>query len=264
MRRGMKYAIVLIVASSLLFLLDTFNIVDGIGFAIERGIIGPAVSLGNHAANAARSLGNTVIRTKSLPSELARLEEERDYFRGEYFRLKAVEEENMFLRQALEFEGETSSGKLLAARVLSHDPFGVSQSMLIDKGRRDGVRMGEAIIGQGRIFIGTIAEVDAMTSRVLLVTAESSRTPVILQGTGTHAVVAGSPTGALNLELVPREVPLAEGDIVLTSGISGEHPQNLLVGEVRHIIDDETASFKRAVVEPFARMPSVSTVFIIK
>ncbi|MEK7078157.1 MAG: rod shape-determining protein MreC [Patescibacteria group bacterium] len=190
------------------------------------------------------------------------LRSQRDFFRGEYFKLLGIEQENDFLRQALNSEKESSS-KIILARIVSFDPFYASEVFLIDKGSADGVNANDAVILPGGIVVGHIKGISSKESRVLLITSAQSRVTVSSKNSQISGVVSGSASGALNLDLVLKNTQLSPGEILITSGLDGIFPADLLVGEITKITDNSAASFRQASVRPFFTLRDLKQVFVV-
>lgn len=260
-QKPFRFFIILLIVSALLFTLDQTRVFSAASSVAQDHLVAPVVTTGTHTIEEGSGFFASLLSFRNVISTLDEVEQERDFYRGEYLRLRAVDEENEFLRQALQVE--SGRQKLVLAEVTTYDTFQPNQEVTINKGSRDGIEAGQAVIVSGRTLAGIVRNVEETTSTVLLITSEEARIPVLLSASQTNAVVTGSATGVLRLDLVPREVPLTQEELVVTSGIAGTIPPNLPVGTVRRIIDDEAASFKRATVEPLAAVGTLRQVFVV-
>ncbi|KPP83800.1 MAG: rod shape-determining protein MreC [Rhodobacteraceae bacterium HLUCCA08] len=130
----------------------------------------------------------------------------------------------------------------------SGSPF--RQSVLLNVGARDGVLDGWPTM-DGMGLVGRIAGVGGDTSRVMLVTDTSSRIPVILEGSGQRAILAGDNTinPPLDFIEVPDRVKLA--DRIVTSGDGGVFPGGLLVG---HVVEDSNGRLRARLAADLGRL----------
>jgi rod shape-determining protein MreC len=260
--RPRRYLGVLVLASAVVFGLDRSGLLTDVGEFLRSGVVAPVFSSARHGTLAARGAVSSVLSVRTVVRSYGEVARDRDHYRAEYLRLLAVEKENEFLRQALQL-GERRHENLVLAQVVGFDPLGAEEVIIINKGGANGVVPGQGVVSQGRTFLGYVTAAEEHTARILLVTSEKSRVAAVLQGTGTNVTLSGSAAGALVLELIPKDAAVLEGELVLTSGLGGTLPPHLLVGEVRRVIDEEAASFKRAVVRPFADPRETSQVFVI-
>lgn len=261
--RPTRYLAILFLVSAILFLLDQTKVFSAGADFTKRAVVAPAVKTGTSLVDKAASTIESLFLFRNFIADFGQTESERDHYRGEYFRLLAVEEENRFLRGALELESNPQTN-LVLAEVIAFDPLRPNQFLIINRGQNDGIAKGDPVILSGRVLVGRVEEVLAKTSRLELITSEASRVVTRLERSGTNAIVTGSPSGALLLDLVLPETGLEEGEIIVSSGLEGNIPPNLLIGQVSKVLSEGTASFKKAVVRPFFNSRDLRQVFIMK
>lgn len=152
-------------------------------------------------------------------------------------------------------------GRSVAAPVLLRDPSPAREVLVIGRGRRDGVAVGQPALGPGPTLVGVVAQVEERTARVRLLSDRASAVTVLLERSRTPAALAGEGrTAALALELVPVGVGGVEGDLVLTSALGGRLPAGLPVGRVRRAVAREPELFQTIEVAPltdYARLEHV-------
>jgi rod shape-determining protein MreC len=110
------------------------------------------------------------------------------------------------------------------------------RTVLVNVGARDGIKKGQAAIGEGG-YVGRVAEVGQRAARVLLVTDLNSRLPVMLQEGGHRAVLAGDNSDLPRMEYLSGAAKPAVGQRVVTSGDGGLFPAGIPVGEVAAVGD---------------------------
>lgn len=117
------------------------------------------------------------------------------------------------------------------ARVIgrSNQPF--LQTMILDAGKAQGVKPGQAVI-DARGMIGRIFLAGNHTSWVILLTDLNSRIPVHIEPGNAQAIMAGDNTGAPVLDLLSQNVTLRPGEQVVSSGDGGLLPPGLAIGSV--------------------------------
>jgi rod shape-determining protein MreC len=96
-----------------------------------------------------------------------------------------------------------------------------------------------------------------------LITDTSSAVNVRLEKAKTEAILTGTVSGDLELDLVPQDVTLAPGDLVLTSGLSGGFPADLIVGQVLNSRKRDADLFQQAVIQPVVDFTKLKIVLII-
>ncbi|MEK7500565.1 MAG: rod shape-determining protein MreC [Patescibacteria group bacterium] len=261
---------IVLLVSLTLFFLDRARFFDSGVNLVSRAVVRPVAGLVITAADQLKFVFRAVVAVRNLVKENWDLKNERDFFRGEYFKLRQSAEENEFLRQALNLESKEGR-RPAVADILAYDPFQASDFFTVDKGGRQGVKVDDPVIlagspsalGAGNILVGRVKEVGDKESRVLLITSAQSRITVSSQALKTLGVVTGSASGALALDLVLQDVDLQPGQILLTSGLDGIFPVGLLVGEVRRVSGGDGSSFKKASVRPFFTPRDLKQVFVL-
>jgi rod shape-determining protein MreC len=193
-----------------------------------------------------------------------------------------LEEENRLLReiieemkqeriQLLEFRGENSRLRsllgfkqdfqkpLLPAEVIGKDLSGWFQTVVIDRGRRDGIEEGMAVVSvQG--IVGQIMESSKSFARVLLITDPNSAVAALVQRTRARGIVEGNGRQLCRLEYLHRSEEIEPGDLVLASGLDGVYPKGVLIGTVLKTETKDPELFQRVEIKPsvdFRRLEDV-------
>jgi len=150
----------------------------------------------------------------------------------------------------------------VAATVIGREISPFMQYILIDKGSDDGVLYGMPVVTQQGL-VGHVDAAIASAARVKLITDSTSVVNVLLQSADTEAQLVGSLTGDVSLDMIPLEVNVEPGDVVLTSGLGGNYPPNVFVGQVLSVQQRENALFQTATVQPIVDFSSISAVLVI-
>ncbi|MFA5350383.1 MAG: rod shape-determining protein MreC [Candidatus Omnitrophota bacterium] len=193
--------------------------------------------------------------------ELSRLNNEAENLRRRLFDLREIEQENGRLKNLLSFK-QRSSFRLVSARVIARSPDSWSSSIIIDKGRHNGIRRGMAVINtQG--LVGRVIESAENSSKILLVNDPSQGISSIVQRTRQEGLVSGSLGSNLIMRYLPDNAQIAVGDTIITSELSQVYPKGLLVGKVINIGKEFSGLSRYAVVKPAADFSSVEEVLVI-
>jgi rod shape-determining protein MreC len=166
------------------------------------------------------------------------------------------------LRKLLQFR-ETLSSTLVAAEVVGRDPSSWFKSVTINKGEKDGVRKGMAVISPEGV-IGQILKTTPSHSVVLLVTDYNSAIDSIIQRTRAKAIVEGGGENRCQLKYLLRTEDVVAGDRVVTSGLGGNFPKGLMIGEIRKVDKKGHGIFQYAELVPSVDFTRLEEVLIIK
>lgn len=178
-------------------------------------------------------------------------------------RLKALQEENELLKKELNFV-EESKLKFVSAKIISgvSDPF--SRSVIINRGKRDGLEKGLAVVASEGILVGKISEVYDDFSKVILLNDNNSKVAATIQNLDhTVGLVEGQYGLSFSMTNIPQNQEIKEGDKVVTSGLEGKIPKNLLIAEIESVKSIENEIFKTAILKPIISLDNLSYVEII-
>jgi rod shape-determining protein MreC len=220
--------VVLFVATSLTFIqLDNRRALDPIKSAMETVIAPIAQSVG--------SIGEE--RQTDLERELASVKAERDRLAADNAQLRADNREIEQLRLQARLQQDRPSWKMLQARIVASDPTGQQLFLTINKGERDGVEPGMAVIAQGQNYIGQITEVFQQSAKVMLIVDATQTVGARLDG-GADGVVYGLSRrgGWLEMRHLDRDTTIEPDEYVLTNDSAelrtARVPGGLIVGRV--------------------------------
>ncbi len=159
--------------------------------------------------------------------------------------------ENANLRRLLGLRAELPA-TAVAAQVLyaGRDPF--RQRLVIDKGERDGIEPGMAIIDD-RGVMGQVTRVLPTVAEVTLVIDKDHAVPVQIERSGVRTVLNGAGVGRpLELRFLPLNADVQPGDRLVTSGIDGVYPPGLAVAVVSAVDRDPARVFAGVGCTPVA------------
>ncbi len=148
------------------------------------------------------------------------------------------------------------------AQVIGRDPSPFLHYIIVNVGSDDGVRPGMPVVSaQG--LVGQVVAVIPRAARVRLITDPTSRVSVRITPSNTEALLVGSVTGDLSLEMVPLDAEVNPGDLVVTAGLGGEYPPNILVGQVLSTRRLAHALFQEVAVQPATAFADLRVVLVI-
>ena len=136
-----------------------------------------------------------------------------------------------------------------AAGVIGRDPSPFLRYVIINAGSNGGVLPGMPVVTE-KGLVGRVDAVIAEAARVQLVTDAASAVNVRLRSSTTEAMLVGSITGDLSLDMIPQDANVQIGDVVLTSGLGGDYPANMLVGQVVSVRKQQSELFQQAAIQP--------------
>jgi rod shape-determining protein MreC len=162
----------------------------------------------------------------------------------------------------LDFGRTNPQYSYIAATVIGREISPFLQYIIIDRGTNHGVRYGMPVVTQQGL-VGRVDAVIAGAARVKLITDSTSVVNIRLQSAGIEAQLVGSLTGDVSLDMIPLGQVVDPGDVVLTSGLGGNFPPNVFVGQVLSTQRRVNALFQTATVQPIVDFESISAVLVV-
>ncbi len=232
---------------------------------LSRLVLNPVVSAQTWLSVRFQALQNAI----AAPQDLARLRQRNSEMEVEVSRmqteiivLKQQISETRVLSALVDFARVQPENRYLAASVIGRDPSPFLDYVIINRGSDDGLRRGMPVVTQQGL-VGRIAAVTADAARVQLITDPASNINVKLEPSRAQAVVRGEVSGEISLAMIPQSAQVEIGDLILTSGLGGNYPTNILVGQVTGVRRRETDLFQSASVQPVVDFNQLEIVLII-
>ena len=197
----------------------------------------------------------------NLEKENRMLKQKVAELQAETHQIKEMRLANDRLRHLLQFR-EKSSPSMIGAEVIGQDPSSWFKSVTIDKGERDGVKRGMAVVSPTGI-IGQILKTAPHYATVLLITDYNSAIDSIVQRTRAKAIVEGKGENRCQLKYLLRTEEVAVGDAVVPSGLGGNFPKGLMVGEIKKVDKKGHGVFQYAELVPSVDFTQIEEVFVI-
>ena len=216
----------------------------------------------NQSSNSLGSFFSNLGKIKSLLSENNQLVEENNQLKAQVAQMAEIKHENEILKRELGFVQSQSGYELIPAKVVFHSPSSFLQYIKIDKGTKDGVKTGQAVLSNGHL-LGVVKEVSNDFAEVNLVTNANSLIPVVLQNSRGTGLLAGGLKG-LMAEDIPLDIKIEKNENVVTSGLGGDLPSGIIIGTVQETISGESEIFQRISVKSPIEFGKLEFVFVVK
>ncbi len=170
--------------------------------------------------------------------------------------------DTQILAALVDFERARPENTYRAAAVIGRDPSPFLHYIIINRGSNDGILRGMPVVtDQG--LVGRVDAVIADAARVQLITDPASSVNVHLQNAEVDAALRGSVTGDVCLDFISQDIKIQQDELVLTSGLGGGYPPDLIVGQVVNVRTREFDLFQQATVQPVVDFNRLQIVLII-
>ncbi len=256
------------------FLLVCLTFCLGLIFASQLGLLGPVRGLLATPINWISGLFNRValdvaesVDQSSDPDVLRRrnadLEEALAQFQAELVDLREIASDYQRIAELLNYTSSRQNEEYVTADVIALADANLPlRTIVINRGARDGVAAGMPVVTQQGL-VGRIIDVTANASRVLLITDSSSAISGRLQTTRAEGSVVGQPAGDLLMVFIPLDAQVPEGDLVITSGLGGNLPSDIVIGQVTNVQQREFDLTQQATVRSLINFDTLEIVLVI-
>lgn len=232
---------------------------------LSRIVLNPLVSAQTWLATRIQALQNYF----SAPQDVSRLRQQNTDLGAEVSRLEAEIidlqqqlSETRVLSALVDFARVHPENRYLAASVIGRDPSPFLHYVIINRGSDDGLRRGMPVVTQQGL-VGRIAAVTAGAARVQLITDPSSLVNVRLEPSRAQGVLEGQITGDVTLGMIPQAAEIQTGDLVLTSGLGGNYPSNIVIGQITGVRRRDYDIFQSASIQPIVDFSQLEIVLVI-
>ncbi len=164
--------------------------------------------------------------------------------------LQYLIEENTELKKNLNYSKTNPDLTYLTAKIYAQDPLNITNLISIDKGSTNGIKIGQNVVYNG-IYLGQIIEVNKYTSQVKMLTDPTLQIVAQIPSANTNGIVHGQIGFGMIMQDIPPDATLEIGQLVTTSAIDYNMPENLLIGEIIEIEHTDQDIFQKVIVKPY-------------
>jgi len=229
------------------------SLVVGITSPVQKAVWGVIGGIGN--------IWRGYFYLVGLEKENQVLKRELQELKLEVNRYREAHLANERLRALLNFKKSIAT-PLLPAQLVAFDPAGWFQTILIDKGRNDGVVRDMAVVSAEGL-VGRVIGVSNHHAKVLLILDGNSAVDAYIQRSRARGVLVGLGLELCLLKYVQRNEDVQVGDQVISSGMGGVFPKGLLVGTVEEVVRGSSGLFQRVEVEPAVNFGRLEEVLVV-
>ena len=201
-----------------------------------------------------------------LKAENEKLKQESADLRTQLVDYYDIKSENARLWKYYKLKKTNSDFEILPASVIRRDTNDVFYSFTIDAGSSSGISVQDPVITENGV-IGFVNSVNATSSKVTTILSPDLQAGAVDKKTGESGVVSGnavlSDDNKTTFTKIDANAKVKKGDIIVTSGIGGVYPADLILGEVTDIQYDDYDAAKYAVVKSYENIKSVTDVVVL-
>lgn len=259
-RRLLVVAVIVVLV--LLFLLprQTQFLLQYVGRPVAD-VVGIPLEIMANADRGVRDWWNQYVALQGIYEQNHALQSKVQDLEGQLNQLREQALASQRLAALLDFQEDTVM-TTLAARVIGRSASNWYRGVVINKGEEDGVAKEMGVITPAGI-VGHIVKVASSTSIALLITDPNVAITGLVQRTRDEGIVQGTAQGLVRMKYIPPLAAVKEGDVVVTSGLTGGFPRGLLIGQVLKVGEREGDLFQTGQVAPVVDFGKLEEVLIV-
>jgi rod shape-determining protein MreC len=189
-----------------------------------------------------------------LISKIDQLQLQANQLTVEKADLKMLESENKTLREHLGFLSQNKYKYIISNVISRGDISDISErteTITIDKGKKDGVYAGLAVLSSQGMVVGKIMAADNNISKVALTNSSQCKlAATILNEQKTSGITEGELGLTIKMNLIPQSEAIKSGDIIVTSGLENLVRRGLVIGKVIEVNKENNQLWQSATIEP--------------
>lgn len=200
----------------------------------------------------------------ALNQEIARLQKEKIDLLNQIVDQAELQKENDVLAKALQFRADKKV-TLIPARIFMRFKENDSELIGLAAGENQKLEKGDAVVTENGVVVGKVWQVDADTSKVLLLVDPKSKIGADIIGVDNFGgIVEGQYGLGIALTTIPHGTDIKPEAIVITSGLENQIPRGLLLGQVVRVTEEPRDPFAKAVLKNLVSVDTIHTVFVVK
>lgn len=254
--------VVLVVVAVFLTILDSTNN-TGNAFAFLQDPLTAVLAWTSSRSQDVNSVLEGPRDLDAARTEIADLQSRIDQLERENEELREIQGEYQVLLDLFNRARQRPEIERSTANVIGLDTSPALQSIIIDRGKKDGIQVGMPV-ESARGLVGQIFRLTDNASQTVLITDNASSIPARLGSSRATGLLRGNGLGGpLTIEWIDLRYQIEVGEVVLTSGLGGKFPEDLVIGRVIEVDRREADLFQRAIVQPAVDFDALETVFVI-
>jgi len=255
--------LVILTAAVILILLlprQTQGILDGISHPVAQFLAVPIQGLSSLDFSI-RDVWNRYLALQGVYEQNLQLQKEVDQLNAKISQLREQMIVSEQLSVMLDFQEQASMGTV-AARVIGRNATNWYRAIIIDKGSEHGISKEMGVVAATGV-VGRVVNVNPSTAIVLLLTDPNIAIAGMIQRSRDEGIVQGTAQGFVRMKYLPPLSTIEIGDMVVTSGLTGDYPRGLPIGHVRQLETGDAELFQSAEIHPMVDFSKLEGVLVV-
>jgi rod shape-determining protein MreC len=175
-----------------------------------------------------------------------------------------IEEENRKLRATFNLVTNNNLQAVVANVIAKEAAAEDSLGLVINRGAKDGLIPGLAVVSEEGLIVGKILEVKNATAKICLTTNPNCQLAAAIQNSDkTQGITDGDLGLTIKMSYIPQSEKIAPGDIVITSGLGEYITRGLVIGKISQVYNESNEVWQEATIEPLVDLDNLTVVSIL-
>lgn len=166
-----------------------------------------------------------------------------------------------------EIQEQNPENTYASAFIIGRDTMDMFGGFTVDIGTLQGVEKGDVVVSDDGYLVGIVREANLASCKIMTVLHPSFAAASAISRTRDNGIVAGSADyaaeGLCLMSNLPRRNDIEKDDLVITTGLGGVFPQDMLIGTVHELLPEVSGKSLQAVVKPGVDILSLTHVFVL-
>ncbi len=234
--------------------------------SVASFITTPIQKLSAFVSGGINDLGGDMTDIDHIRAENELLKEKVRQYQAQLVDYETYKQKYEDLRELLKLKDDSGDMELVPATVISRDATDTYGTFIIDKGTLQGVSYLDPVITEDGL-VGYVSQVGPVSSKVTTILSPATDVGAIDKRTKDGGVLGGdqelAQNGYTKLSYLQRDCDVTVGDLIVTSGLGGIYPKNLIIGEVTEIRAESQDISLYAVINPTSDVIGCTDVYVI-
>lgn len=206
-------------------------------------------------------------RIDDIIAENEELSKENAELRNQMVDYDRIKAENEAYKALTNIQQQRPEMTYVSSFVIGRDPLDSFWGFTLDKGTLDGVAINDTIVSDEGYLLGMVTEADLTSCKVMTILHPNFNAAGVVSRTRENGLITGSSDYAADglclLTNLSKATMTEKNDQVITTGLGGVFPADVLVGVVQELVPEASGKSMMAVIKPGADPRNVKHVFII-
>ena len=218
-------------------------------------------------SSGASTIWEKYTRIDDIIAENEELSKENAELRNQMVDYDRIKAENEAYKALTNIQQQRPEMTYVSSFVIGRDPLDSFWGFTLDKGTLDGVAINDTIVSDEGYLLGMVTEADLTSCKVMTILHPNFNAAGVVSRTRENGLITGSSDYAADglclLTNLSKATMTEKNDQVITTGLGGVFPPDVLVGVVQELVPEASGKSMMAVIKPGADPRNVKHVFII-